>query len=155
LAAYVVGMETEMALRSIAGHSMYLRGYHNTGLLGPAGVAAAVARLRGAEPEVVRNAIGIAASLGAGMRVQFGSDVMPLHSGLAAERGLAAVELAEAGIRPDPQALTGRYGFAECYSDTPERPGSWDGPLELATAEIVLKQYPVGVPNMAPVDAAL
>ncbi len=153
--SYVVGLEVQLAVRAQAGGSLYLRGYHSTGLLGVIGAGVAVAHLRGCPPELIQATLGIAASMGSGLRVQFGSDVMALHSGLAAERGLAAADLAAAGIVPDERSITGRFGFVECHSDEPHVTAAWSGPMGLAAADIVLKRYPVGAPNIAPVDAAL
>lgn len=153
--AYVVGLEVQLAVRALAGDSLYLRGYHSTGLLGVIGAAIAVTHLRGEPPATIARALGIAASMGSGIRAQFGSDVMPLHSGFAAERGLFAAELAETGIQPDDRAITGRFGLVECYSDAPAASGTWSGPMGLEAADIVLKRFPIGAPNMAPVDAAL
>ena len=153
--AYVVGLEAQLAVRSQTGHSLYLRGYHSTGLLGVIGCAMAVAHLRRYPPHLMARVLGIAASMGSGVRAQFGSDVMPLHSGFAAERGLAAVEFAAAGVVPDRRAITGRYGLVECFSDEPAITDHWTGPMGLGSADIVLKRYPIGAPNIAPVDAAL
>lgn len=152
--AYVAGMEVQLAVLRLCGRGLYQRGYHSTGLLGVIGVAAAVGHLRNFSPSQMHRLLGISASMGSGLRVQFGSDVMPLHSGLAAERGLAAADFAEAGVLPDSAALTGRFGFVQCYTDTPPL-AAWAGPEGLAATETVLKRYPVGAPNMAPVDAAL
>lgn len=152
--AYVAGMEVQLAIVRLCGRSLYQRGYHSTGLLGAIGAAVATGHLRGYSPEQMLRVIGISASMGSGLRVQFGSDVMPLHSGLAAERGLAAADLAAAGIVPDERTLTGRYGFVQCHTDAPGA-ASWSGPAGLAATETVLKRYPVGAPNMAPVDAVL
>ena len=154
LSSFTVGLEVQLAVAGATSDGMYQRGFHATGVLGSIGAAGAVARARRMDARGARAAMGVAASLGSGLRVQFGSDAMPLHSGFAASHGVQAAQLGGRGITADPQWLTGRHGFAATFAGQ-ERVGTWDGPLGLSHADIVVKQYPVGAPNVAPVNAAL
>lgn len=155
LRAFTVGIEIELAVARLVGDRMYERGFHSTGVLGVMGATAALANIRGLNALQMRNALGLAASMGSGLRSNFGSDVMGLHSGMAAARGVTAVELAGQGIGAEAHAITGRFGFIHAFGDQPPNHADWTGPEGLAAADIVLKRYPIGAPNVAPVAAAL
>lgn len=154
LQAFTVGLEVELAVAETTAQGLYQRGFHSTGVLGSVAAAAALSCAHGMKAGAAGAAMGIGASLGSGLRVQFGSDMMPLHSGFAAAHGVQSVHLAEHSLTADSRWLTGKYGFASAFAGQ-EAAASWNGPSGLSHADIVLKQYPVGAPNVAPVNAAL
>ena len=63
-------------------------------------------------------ALGLAASQAAGLRENFGSMVKSLHPGRAAQNGLAAALMAEAGFTSSATAIEGKRGFAHVLSTT-------------------------------------
>lgn len=92
-------------------------GFHATGQHGPAGAAAAVAMLgehgaRGAA-STVASALGIAGSLGAGIKAFTNGPgmVKRLHAGRAAEAGVLAARLVHEGFDGPVTPLTGKFGL--------------------------------------------
>ena len=112
LAAYLVGYEAIICLgRMLDGYEHYLAGWHATSTIGPIGAAAAVAKLIGVDGESAANALSIAMSTSAGIKVQFGTGIKPVHAGFAARAGVEAALLAEsAGPGPARRRLVGCGG---------------------------------------------
>src|SRR5207247_11261766 len=79
------------------------------------GAAASAAKLLGLSRSAVTHALGIAASMSAGIRVNFGSMTKPLHAGRAAENGVVAVELASRGFTAGDDPLDGEWGFFQVH----------------------------------------
>ena len=104
---YAVWGELQRRQRS----SLHGRGWHPSAVFGVVAAAAAVSALRGLTREQSAHAIGIAASLAGGVIANFGSMTKPLHAGLAAEGGITAAELAQAGLTASPDALDGKAGL--------------------------------------------
>ena len=77
---------------------MVERGFHSTGVVGGIGAAAAIGKLLRLDTNLLRYALGIAASYGSGLRAMVGSMSKSLHPGKAAESGLFAALLAEQGF---------------------------------------------------------
>jgi len=80
------------------GRNMQKRGIHPTAVLGPVGAAAAVAAMLGFDTSETANALGAAATSGAGFVASFGTDSKPFHAGRAAMDGVLAAGLAEEGF---------------------------------------------------------
>ena len=91
--------------------SLHARGWHPTAVFGAIGAAAAVSALRGLTAGQCAHAISISASMAGGVIANFGSMTKPLHAGKAAEAGVAAAELAQAGFTASPDALDGKAGL--------------------------------------------
>jgi 2-methylcitrate dehydratase PrpD len=96
------------------GHAMRLRpAAHPHGTWGVVGAAAAVASLRGHDAAMTQRALDLAASLGlatsatASLR---GGSVRNVYAGAAAQNGLLAVDLAEAGITGEPGGIPVVFG---------------------------------------------
>ncbi|MES2529549.1 MAG: MmgE/PrpD family protein [Pseudomonadota bacterium] len=98
LSAYLVGTETMLRLGAWLGFRHYALGFHATGTLGTVGSAAAVAHAMQLPRAQAHAALSIAASSAAGLRANFGTDVKPLHVGMAAAAGVRAASFARAGI---------------------------------------------------------
>ena len=116
LAAYLVGVETMVALGFGIGRTHYIMGWHATATLGTLGAAAAVARLYRLDAEHCGHALGIAVSLAAGMRCNFGTMTKPLHAGHASSRGAFAAALAARGHTASSVALESPVGFFSLFS---------------------------------------
>ena len=122
LGAYCVGFQVESAVAdgmSIGAH--YARGWHSTATIGTLGAAAAACRLLALDVAQTRHALGIAASMAAGSRQNFGTMTKPLHAGMAASNGVLAATLASAGFTADAGQLESPLGYFALYGDGPDR----------------------------------
>lgn len=159
LAAYVVGVEAMARLGRAMGARHYETGFHNTATLGPLGAAAALGHLLGLAPSALVNALGIAATQAAGLRMQFATEVKPLHAGLAARAGVLAVQLARTGLQGNPAFLDGRLGFLNVLGlggAMPERcVAGWGTPWEILSPGLAFKAYPCCGASHLPADAIL
>jgi 2-methylcitrate dehydratase PrpD len=108
-----IAREVAAAL-GIAEH--YALGWHATATVGTIAAAAAAARLRRLSTSQVQHALGIAGSLAAGSRQNFGTMTKPLHAGTAASNGVLAAALAAAGFTADPHQLERPLGFVALHS---------------------------------------
>jgi 2-methylcitrate dehydratase PrpD len=94
-------------------------GWHSTGTCGSFGAAAASARLLGLDRERFADALGIAGTFTGGIWAFLadGADTKRFHPGKAAETGLAAAFLAEAGMSGPRQVLEAEWGgFFSTYT---------------------------------------
>jgi 2-methylcitrate dehydratase PrpD len=159
LAAYVVGVEAMARLGRAMGTLHYETGFHNTATLGPVGAAAALGHLLGLAPAVLAQALGIAATQAGGLRLQFATEVKPLHAGLAARAGVLAVQLAQAGLQGNPAFLDGKLGFLAVFGfgqAAPERcVDGWGAPWEILSPGLAFKAYPCCGASHLPADAML
>lgn len=121
--AYEVGSAVFRAVADVLPqHVHYARGWHSTSTVGRLAAVAALARLMASDVGVVRNALGIVASLAAGSRPNFGTMTKPFHAGAAARDAVMALELAEAGFTGNPDELDAPGGFLERYGDAEVAP---------------------------------
>jgi len=159
LAAYVVGVETMCRLGLALGRSHYEAGWHSTATLGAVAAAAACARLAGLSVQATAQAIGLAATQAGGIRAHFGTDVKPLHAGLAARAGLLAMRLAEAGIAGAAEPLGGRLGYFAVFGGEDARPElaveGWGEPWQIVRPGLWFKRYPCCSASHHAADAAL
>ena len=101
LDAYIIGVEVMARLGQAVGTASYLKGWHNTSLLGGVAATFAGARLLGFTAAETQNAVGIAVSQAGGLRVQFGTEMKPLHAGLAAQQAVQSIEWTQQNFRRD------------------------------------------------------
>ena len=109
--AFLTGFEVECKISEWMLPQHYLRGLHSSATVGTFGAFAAAAKLLQLNGEKLRSGFGIAASMAAGIRCNFGTMTKPLHVGRAAENGVTAALLAARGFTADPDALDGPWGF--------------------------------------------
>jgi 2-methylcitrate dehydratase PrpD len=130
--------------------------WSGTGIAGGFGAAIAASRLMGLDITTTRTAIGIALSQAAGFRAMHGSLCTPLMPAQAAQTGLRAAFLAEAGFTSSPASLEGRYGYLSVYSEAPD--------LDALTGRLgerfeilrnTYKPYPCGIVIHPIIDACL
>jgi 2-methylcitrate dehydratase PrpD len=158
--SYVAGVETETRLaRALLPHH-YDKGWHPTATLGVFGAAAACSRLLGLDNEAMARALAIAASLACGVKANFGTPTKPLHVGVAARNGLMAARLAERGLSASPVAFEQVQGFFEVFNgagnyDAEAALTGWEGPLELLSPGIAIKQHPCCGSAQPAIDAAI
>lgn len=98
LESFAVGTEIMIRLGQVLGFRHYQLGFHPTATLGTIGAAAAVASLERLDSQHCANALSIAASMASGLKKNFGSEVKPLHVGLAASAGIQAARMAQSGL---------------------------------------------------------
>ena len=103
--AFVVGVETLLAVSHAIGLGPYKKGWHLTSVAGTFGAAAAVAKLMNLPSEKFAMALGHASSMASGSRNVFGTDTLILHAGRAAQNGILAARLAREGFGSTTQAL--------------------------------------------------
>lgn len=124
-----VGADGATALRGIvAGYELMARlglgmgplrgdlGMHYTGQLGGPAAAIACGIVRGFDLDQLRNAVGIAASMGGGIKAftqGTGGMVKRLHAGRASEAGVIAAALTAKGFSGPLQALDGPCGILQ------------------------------------------
>lgn len=157
--AYLVGYETWAELIGRDADQHHRKGWHPTAVFGVLGVAAAVANLRRVDPAVAAHALGIAASLAAGVVANFGSMVKPFHAGRAGAAGIMAVDLAMAGMQASPDVLEHEGGLLAALSprgrvDT-RRPAGLGRISQMARLGLTVKKYPMCFATHRVIDAAL
>ena len=123
LTAIALGNELNVRLGSVGFdpqrrvNLFFERGLHATSICGALSAAASAGFLLGLDADGIADAIGIAASMGAGLLEanRTGGSVKRVHCGWAAHAGVTAAEFAEAGLTGPPTVLEGRFGFFQAY----------------------------------------
>ncbi len=98
LTTFAVGSEITYSLGQAVGSSLYDNDCWPTGLLGVIGTAAAIAKLNGADQQVIARAIAFAALSAAPFRCMQGTDSKPLLVGETVKRAIDAVEIAQTDV---------------------------------------------------------
>jgi 2-methylcitrate dehydratase PrpD len=112
LHAFVLGVEAECRIGNAIYPSHYDIGWHITATTGVFGAAVGAAKALHLDSNVLRHAMGLAATQASGLREMFGTMSKPFHVGHAARNGLTASLLAERGFTSSPRALEAPRGFA-------------------------------------------
>jgi 2-methylcitrate dehydratase PrpD len=153
LDAYWAGLTAARMIAAALGIDVhYASGWHSTATVGTLGAAAAAARLRRLSTPQVQHALGIAGSLAAGSRQNFGTMTKPLHAGTAAANGVLAASLAGAGFTADPHQLERPLGFLALHAGDG---GSRATPPPVDRAALNVKLHPCCYYIHAAADAAL
>jgi 2-methylcitrate dehydratase PrpD len=158
LNAFVLGVELECRLCKAltVPPAVGSMAWSGTGITGGFGAAAAAGSLLGLEMPAMRTAMGIALSQAAGFRAMHGSLCTPMMPAQAAQTGLRAALLAQAGFTSSPAALEGRYGFLSVFAERPD--------LDALTGDLgkrfeilrnTYKPYPCGIVIHPIIDACL
>ena len=158
LEAFLTGFEVECKIAEAIDPQHYRKGFHSSGTIGTFGAAAAAAKLLGLDAGATAHALAIAASLCAGIRVNFGTMTKPLHVGRAAQNGVMAAELASAGFTGGAAGLDGPWGFFEIFSfgggfDADRIVGRLGRPHSIVNPGVSIKPYPCGVLGHPSMDA--
>lgn len=101
-----------------AGNSVFFEhGQHATSICGAMGGAVAAARLLGLDASGILDALGITASMAAGVieANRTGGTVKRTHCGWAANSAVTAASLSKHGITGPPTVLEGRFGFFQAF----------------------------------------
>jgi 2-methylcitrate dehydratase PrpD len=156
--AFLTGFEVECKISEWMLPQHYMRGMHSSGTVGTFGAYATAAKLMDLKGDNLRSGFGIAASLAAGIRCNFGTMTKPLHVGRAAENGVTAAQLAERGFTADPDALDGPWGFYAVQGGGVSAEKTAQGFGETWTIVdpgISIKPYPCGVLTHPTIDSML
>jgi 2-methylcitrate dehydratase PrpD len=143
LVAGVRGYDVMCALGADLGPAeVYARGFHPTGVCGPAGAAAAVAQLLGADDDGVTRAVLLATSAASGLLtfLDGAGSTKPLQAGHAASAGVQAALLATAGFAA-PHERDGMDRFLGTFGRGPEA-AAGERPLGHGVLETSIKLYP-------------
>jgi 2-methylcitrate dehydratase PrpD len=116
IAAYVAGYEVWAELIRRDRNQHHEKGWHPTAMFGALAAAAASASLRRLKPAQASQAVAMAASLAGGIVANFGSMTKPLQVGRAAQSGLTATRLIEAGMTASSDAIEDDLGFLRAIS---------------------------------------
>lgn len=132
--------------RSLSAHTTP-RGLRSTGLYAPFGAAAAAATLANADAPMLGNALALVASMACGTTQCWidGSDEWQLHVAHAADAGMIAVDLTQAGVRGGAHQLDGNAGFFRAFAGFVPSAETVlaDADPARAILETVVKRYPV------------
>lgn len=158
LTAFCAGFEVGCKVAEAINPDHYMRGFHTSGTIGHFAAAAAAASMLGLDREATARALGLAASMAAGVRANFGSMGKPFHVGRASENGVTAALLARAGFSANAEALDGRWGYLAIAGPggEPERVRDRFGaPHCMVDPGVSIKPYPSGVLTHPSMDALL
>ncbi|MDI7258647.1 MAG: MmgE/PrpD family protein [Thermodesulfobacteriota bacterium] len=156
LTAFLVGFEVECKLAEAISPDHRMRGYHTSGTCGVFGAAVTISKLMRLSVEQVRSVLGMAASMAAGLDVNLGAMVKPLHVGRAAENGVICAQLATLGFEANLDALEGPKGFFQALGggfDPGRIHGKLGHPLAIVEPGVSIKPYPCGVVGHSTMDA--
>lgn len=159
IASVACGFELALRIGSVVMPTIYESGFHTTGVLGAIAAAGAVAYRHG-DPIVMRNAVGIGASLGAGLRANFPSNTMALHAGNAAGVGATAADLAARGFTSAPESVFGDRGFVRAYGGEASLMAGQIVQAQsmgtlLKSTRMLFKEFRCGAPILTAVEAAM
>ena len=158
LEAFLVGFEVECKIADAIKPTHYKQGFHTSGTIGAFGAMAASAKLLKLDRAALAHAIGITASMSAGIRVSFGTMTKPLHVGRAAFNGVTAAELAARGFTSGADALDGQWGFFQVTGggfDAERIVGALGNPWTIVSPGVSIKPYPCGCLGHPTMDAML
>lgn len=158
LEAFLTGFEVECKIAEAIHPSHYKKGFHSSGTIGTFGAAIAATKLMGLDTDKTAHALALAASMAAGIRVNFGSMTKPLHVGRAAQNGVVAAELAQRGFTGGRNALDPPWGFLQVFGhgdhfDAGRIVGTLGNPHTLVSPGVSIKPYPCGVLGHPTMDA--
>lgn len=160
LIAYVAGYEVWAELLVREPTPLHQKGWHPTAVRGTVAAAAACARLRGLDGAQTTTAMAIAASMAGGLVANFGTLTKCFQVGRAAQSGVLAARLAQAGLTGSPDALEHASGFLAATSplNTPDLKRPFDAAQKewhLSRQGLNIKRYPICYATHRAIDAAL
>ncbi len=119
LLALASGYEAYIRISSAAQPGLVKRGFHSTGMTGTIACAAACARLYHLDAQGIEDAIALATTMTGGL-LSYGDSrpaIKPLNPGKAAENGVFAAMLADAGVQGPTESLEGQNGWFHAVTD--------------------------------------
>ena len=158
LTAFLAGFEVECKLAEAISPEHSRCGYQSTATIGTFGAATTASLLSGQDASALAKTMGMAASMAAGIKANFGTMAKIVHVGRAAENGVAACDLVVEGLTANEDALDGPNGYfmAAGRGGNPERVvGRFGNPYSILDPGVSVKPYPSGVVTHQTMDAAL
>jgi 2-methylcitrate dehydratase PrpD len=158
LRGIVVGYEATIRLARAMQPGLKDQGYHATGVCGSIGAALGAAAALQCSPQQMNTALAAAASSAAGLLnvIRGASELKPFNAGRAAQAGVGAWMLAEAGFVGPSDVLDGQQGLLHIMSagrtDTLK---SRDPGEPLAIERVYVKPYAACRHCHAPIEAVL
>lgn len=160
LKGLAVGVELLCRGSLVAPQAIHKAGFHPTAVLGSLAAAAAVGATMGLDGPGIARAIGTAGSMASGI-IEYltdGSWTKRLHAGWAAQAGIRAARLAEAGFVGPVTVLEGPHGFYKAFA--PSRAPDFAPLVEdlgdtWVTATLAFKPYACGTMTQPFVDCAI
>jgi 2-methylcitrate dehydratase PrpD len=155
-----IGTEIMCRLSLVAPQATHKAGFHPTAIFGAPAAAAAVGAALGLDEETIARALGISGSLASGI-IEYladGSSTKRLHAGAAAQSGIRAALLAEAGFTGPVTVFEGSHGLYKAFapSKTPDFARLLDGLGERWILEtLAFKPYACGTMTQPFVDCAI
>lgn len=120
LLALATGYEAYIRISSAAQPGLVARGFHSTGVAGTLACAAACARLYHLDAQGIEDAIALATTMTGGL-LSYGDSrpaIKPLNPGKAAENGVFAAMLANAGVQGPTESLEGQNGWFHAVTES-------------------------------------
>ncbi len=117
LEAFIAGFEVETRIGEGMGVRHYNRGWHATATFGRFGAAVAAGKILGLDLEQMKQAMGLAGTQAAGLRLVFGTMTKPFHPGKSAFDGVLSAVLAQRGFTCAPNIIEGKKGYLEALGD--------------------------------------
>jgi 2-methylcitrate dehydratase PrpD len=159
IVAHAAGFEVGAAIGRCINPEHSEKGWHPTATIGVFAVAAACARLLKLTAAQTETALGLATSLAAGTKANFGTMTKPLHAGQCARGGLFAALLAREGFTANPDAFEHKQGFFNVFMGSGHYDASralegWDE-WEIVKPGASYKLYPCCYSTHSAVEAAL
>ncbi len=158
ITAYVTGFETACRIGALVTPSLSEIGWHTTPTVGIFGAVAAAGKLLKLNGEEMLNALGIATSESAGVKVNFGTMTKPYHAGKAAHDGVMAALMAKKGFTSAGNALEHNYGFLKVFGNRKTAPSikeKWGSPFAVIDPGVVFKKFPSCTGTHPSVDAVI
>jgi 2-methylcitrate dehydratase PrpD len=156
----VVGIEVMCRLGLIADKRIHKAGFHPTGVIGAMAAAAGVAAARGLDGRQIRDTLGVAGSMAAGI-IEYladGSSTKRLHAGWNAQCGLRAAAMGAAGFAGPSTVFEGTHGFFHGFANSAENDFA---PLleglgeRWEAARLAFKPYACGTMTQPYIDCAV
>ncbi len=160
LAGIAAGSEVMCRMSLVAPQATHKACFHPTAVFGAPAAAVGVATALGLSSQKIAHAIGIAGSLASGI-IEYladGSWTKRLHAGHAAQSGIRAALLAEAGFIGPGTVLEGQHGFYKAFA--PSKAPDFSQLLEglgrnWVMETIAFKPYACGTMTQPYIDCAI
>jgi 2-methylcitrate dehydratase PrpD len=163
LRAYLTGFEAAARMGNAVSRKQYTHGWHPTTTVGLFGAVAAAAVLSDLTEAETATALGIATSLSAGIKSNFGTMTKPLIVGHANRNALFAIALARNGFTAGAKAFEHNQGYFAVFNGALDsydvRPiiDNWDADPRILdpVKSNKFKRYPCCYALAAPLDGIL
>ena len=146
LESYIYGIELMAQLGKLVNPTHYEQGWHNTSTLGGMAAAGALSKLLQLSLDEQCQAMSIAATQAAGLRMSFGTPIKPMHAGFAARNAVDSILLVKAGFPAQTDFLFHPQGFLATLASNVEVASVSDreAPQTWAISEpgLWMKRYP-------------